>query len=102
VSQWLAEDRPDLVFPHQTEGAPDIHIAHCPERVLPGRIMIEIVTNDRVVGGITQACAEKATEIYRIFCQGEIILTDAESAEMANSSKADSAMSTSHTPTSSR
>ena len=83
ISQWLAEDRPDLVFPHQTEGAPDIHIAHCPERVLPGRIMIEIVTNDRVVGGITQACAEKAAEIYRIFCQGEIILTDAESAEMA-------------------
>ena len=62
---------------------PDFYVAHCPERVLPGRIMIEMVTNDRVVGGVTPRCAEKAAAIYRVFCQGEILLTDAASAEMA-------------------
>ena len=62
---------------------PDYYVAHCPERVLPGRIMIEMVTNDRVVGGVTRRCAEKAAAIYRVFSQGEILLTDAASAEMA-------------------
>jgi UDP-N-acetyl-D-mannosaminuronic acid dehydrogenase len=83
VSQWLAELRPDLTAPHTADGTPDFHVAHCPERVLPGRIMIEMITNDRVVGGITARCAEKAAAIYRVFCQGEILLTDAASAEMA-------------------
>lgn len=83
ISEWIAERRPDLHLPHVPEGLPDIHIAHCPERVLPGRIMIEMVTNDRVIGGVTRQCAEIAASIYRIFCQGEIVLTDASSAEMA-------------------
>ncbi|WP_448071233.1 UDP-N-acetyl-D-mannosamine dehydrogenase [Georgenia yuyongxinii] len=83
VSEWFAELRPDLTLPHEGEGVPDVHVAHCPERVLPGRIMIEMVTNDRVVGGITSRCAKKAAEIYRVFCQGELLLTDAASAEMA-------------------
>ncbi|KQT90938.1 UDP-N-acetyl-D-mannosaminuronic acid dehydrogenase [Marmoricola sp. Leaf446] len=83
VSRWLGELRPDLVAPHMSEGVPDFHVAHCPERVLPGRIMIEMVTNDRVVGGITRRCAEKAAALYRVFCQGKILLTDAASAEMA-------------------
>jgi UDP-N-acetyl-D-mannosaminuronic acid dehydrogenase len=83
VSRWMADLRPDLVLPHATEGIPDVFIAHCPERVLPGRIMIEIVTNDRVVGGVSPRCAEKAAAIYRVFSQGEILLTDAGSAEMA-------------------
>ena len=83
LSRELAELRPDLVFPHASEGVPDVFVAHCPERVLPGRIMVEMVTNDRVVGGITRRCAEKAAAIYRVFCQGEILLTDAASAEMA-------------------
>ncbi len=60
-----------------------MYVAHCPERVLPGRIMIEMVTNDRVVGGVTPRCAAKAASLYRVFTQGEIILTDAASAEMA-------------------
>jgi UDP-N-acetyl-D-mannosaminuronic acid dehydrogenase len=51
--------------------------------VLPGRIMVEMVTNDRVIGGITPRCAERAAELYRMFCHGEILLTDAASAEMA-------------------
>lgn len=83
LSQQLAELRPDLTLPHAGEGMPDVFVAHCPERVLPGRIMVEMVTNDRVVGGITRRCAEKAAAIYRVFCQGEILLTDAASAEMA-------------------
>ena len=52
ISEWLAELRPDLRFPHEHPKA-DVSVAHCPERVLPGRIMIEMVTNDRVVGGLT-------------------------------------------------
>jgi UDP-N-acetyl-D-mannosaminuronic acid dehydrogenase len=83
VSRWLADLRPDLVLPHSSEGVPDVYVAHCPERVLPGRIMIEMVTNDRVVGGITPRCAARAASLYRVFSQGEILLTDAASAEMA-------------------
>lgn len=83
MSQWIGELRPDLRMPHAGEGLPDVHVAHCPERVLPGRIMIEMITNDRVVGGITKKCAEAAAAIYRVFCQGTILLTDAASAEMA-------------------
>jgi UDP-N-acetyl-D-mannosaminuronic acid dehydrogenase len=83
VSEWIAAKRPDLKLPHEAPDAPDVHVAHCPERVLPGRIMIEIVANDRVVGGLTPACARAAAEVYALFCRGEILFTDAESAEMA-------------------
>jgi len=83
VSRWIAALRPDLKMPHETSTIPDIHVAHCPERVLPGRIMIEMITNSRVVGGLTSRCAEHAATIYRVFAQGEILLTDAASAEMA-------------------
>lgn len=83
LSQWLAELRPDLAFPHEGAAAVDVRVAHCPERVLPGRVMIELVTNDRVVGGVSPECSEAAAEIYRLFCKGEIILTDAGSAEMS-------------------
>ena len=83
LSRWIGDLRPDLRLPHAGEGLAEVYVAHCPERVLPGRIMIEMVTNDRVVGGVTRQCAEKAAAIYRIFAQGEILLTDAASAEMA-------------------
>jgi UDP-N-acetyl-D-mannosaminuronic acid dehydrogenase len=83
VSRWIGAIRPDLNMPHDSDGFPEIHVAHCPERVLPGRIMIEIITNDRVVGGITRRCAERAAAIYRVFAQGEIFITDAANAEMA-------------------
>ncbi|WP_168626097.1 MULTISPECIES: UDP-N-acetyl-D-mannosamine dehydrogenase [unclassified Cryobacterium] len=83
VSRWIGELRPDLKMPHDTEGVPDICVAHCPERVLPGRIMIEIVTNDRVIGGVTRRCAERAASLYRVFTHGDILTTDAASAEMA-------------------
>jgi UDP-N-acetyl-D-mannosaminuronic acid dehydrogenase len=83
VSRWIGALRPDLHMPHDTGSIADIFVAHCPERVLPGRIMIEMITNNRVVGGLTSRCAERAASIYRVFAQGEILLTDAASAEMA-------------------
>ncbi|MFA6153291.1 UDP-N-acetyl-D-mannosamine dehydrogenase [Mesorhizobium sp.] len=83
VAQWIGAIRSDLRMPRDVEPNPDIFVAHCPERVLPGRIMIEMITNDRVVGGLTPRCAEHAASIYRVFAQGEILLTDAASAEMA-------------------
>jgi UDP-N-acetyl-D-mannosaminuronic acid dehydrogenase len=83
VSRWLAEERPDLRFPHDHPEDPQVHVAHCPERVLPGRIMLELITNDRLVGGLTEECARRAAALYRVFCRGEVVLTDAASAEMA-------------------
>jgi UDP-N-acetyl-D-mannosaminuronic acid dehydrogenase len=80
VAEWIASKRPDLV---DDEGKSTVLYAHCPERVLPGRIMTELVTNDRIVGGITPLAAEKAKELYSTFCDGEILLTDATTAELA-------------------
>ncbi len=56
--------------------------AHCPERILPGQMLKELVANDRIVGGLTPAASEAARELYQIFCVGEIFLTDARTAEM--------------------
>lgn len=72
--------RPDLRSEDEQAG---LYFAHCPERVLPGQVMIELVTNDRIVGGITKRAAERAKALYETFCQGEILLTDAKTAEMA-------------------
>lgn len=60
----------------------DIYLAHCPERVLPGRILKELIENDRVIGGCNEASAERARELYATFVEGEIFLTDATTAEM--------------------
>lgn len=61
----------------------EIFISHCPERVLPGRIMIELIENDRIVGGIDEASTEKTVSFYKQFVQGEVLSTDAKTAEMA-------------------
>lgn len=82
LSRWLAEDRPDLALPHD-HATPDVFVAHCPERVLPGQIMRELVENDRIIGGITPACSTKAADLYSIICRGRVTLTDARSAEMS-------------------
>jgi UDP-N-acetyl-D-mannosaminuronic acid dehydrogenase len=66
-----------------TDGRPVIHVAHCPERVLPGRIMTELVENDRIIGGLTDEAARRAKELYERFCRGKLLLTDAVTAEMA-------------------
>ena len=54
-----------------------LYIAHCPERVLPGHIMRELVENDRIVGGLTPEATEKTVEFYKTFVSGEVLSTDA-------------------------
>jgi UDP-N-acetyl-D-mannosaminuronic acid dehydrogenase len=61
----------------------DIHVAHCPERVLPGRILSELVENDRIVGGINQVSTDKAVQFYKSFVRGKVLPTDSRTAEMA-------------------
>lgn len=80
----LAELRPDLVFPRPGGNGhePDVSIAYCPERVLPGRILIELVQNDRCVGGISPACAARARRFYELFVRGNCFETGARTAEM--------------------
>ncbi|MBG6218710.1 UDP-N-acetyl-D-mannosaminuronic acid dehydrogenase [Arthrobacter sp. CAN_A6] len=82
LADYLIGLRPDLSL-DGAQGKPIVHVAHCPERVLPGRVMIELVTNDRIVGGITDEATELARQLYHVFCQGDIHLTDAATAEMA-------------------
>ncbi|WP_367143506.1 UDP-N-acetyl-D-mannosamine dehydrogenase [Pantoea stewartii] len=81
MAEWLAAERPDLRFPQQGD-EPDVFIAYCPERVLPGQIMVELIKNDRVIGGMTPACSARASALYRIFLQGECVETHARTAEM--------------------
>ena len=78
----IARARPDLAMPGMGEGTPDVSIAYCPERVLPGRILEELTHNDRSIGGITPRCARKALGFYKRFVKGECVVTDARSAEM--------------------
>ena len=82
VDKWLAEMRPDLTFPSQAGSDASVQVAYCPERVLPGKVLKELVENDRVVGGLSSLCAERAAELYRIFVKGECLITDARTAEM--------------------
>jgi UDP-N-acetyl-D-mannosaminuronic acid dehydrogenase len=82
MAAWLAEARPDLSFPQTHGESSDIRIAHCPERVLPGHVLHELVQNDRVIGGMTPKCSALAISLYKIFVQGECIVTNARTAEM--------------------
>ncbi|MGN6279411.1 MAG: UDP-N-acetyl-D-mannosamine dehydrogenase [Sphingomonas sp.] len=82
VRDLLAELRPDLKVPGRTSETADIAIAYCPERVLPGRILVELIDNDRVIGGITARCARKALSFYRRFVRGACVTTTSRSAEM--------------------
>ena len=81
VRDLLAKLRPDLKAPGLGEGA-DYALAYCPERVLPGRILVELIDNDRVIGGITPRCARKALSFYRRFVRGACVTTTARAAEM--------------------
>ncbi|WP_154929012.1 MULTISPECIES: UDP-N-acetyl-D-mannosamine dehydrogenase [Pantoea] len=81
MADWLAAARPDLRFPQHGE-TPDVFVAYCPERVLPGQVMVELINNDRVIGGMTPACSARASELYRIFLKGECVETNARTAEM--------------------
>jgi len=82
MAEWLAQARPDLTFPQTHGEASDIRVAHCPERVLPGHVLRELVQNDRVIGGMTAKCSVAAVKLYKIFVQGECVITNARTAEM--------------------
>lgn len=82
MAAWLAEARPDLSFPQQAGEQSDICIAHCPERVLPGKVLVELIHNDRIIGGMTPRCSEQAAKLYKLFLQGECVTTNARTAEM--------------------
>ncbi|WP_312925622.1 UDP-N-acetyl-D-mannosamine dehydrogenase [Atlantibacter hermannii] len=82
MAEWLAALRPDLSFPQQAGDNADINIAYCPERVLPGQVMVELIKNDRVVGGMTEVCSARASELYYIFLEGECVVTNSRTAEM--------------------
>lgn len=82
MSSWLSEARPDLSFPQGVGEYSDIMIAHCPERVLPGKVLQELISNDRIVGGMTTRCSQAACDLYATFVQGQCLTTNARTAEM--------------------
>ncbi len=82
MAEWLAQARPDLSFPQQKGDYADINIAYCPERVLPGKVVHELVHNDRVIGGMTPRCSDRAKQLYKNFVEAECIATNARTAEM--------------------
>lgn len=86
IAEWIKSERPDLAIPigkREAGASAQIYIAHCPERVLPGQILKELVDNDRIIGGIDRQSAEKAKQLYSSFVKGNILLTDSRTAEMA-------------------
>ena len=82
AAQWIQQLRPDLSVPTTNNDSGDIFLAYCPERVMPGQIIRELVDNDRVVGGINVESTQKAIAFYKIFVKGECIPTTAKTAEM--------------------
>ncbi len=83
IAEQLAAARTDLRFPayKETLGDFDVAIAHCPERILPGQMVKELVTNDRIIGGMTEKCSQAAAELYRSFVSSEMFITDCRTAE---------------------
>ncbi len=83
MAEWLAQERPDLTFPQTHGPESDIRVAHCPERILPGHALVELVRNDRIIGGMTEACATRARQLYKLVVEGDCIETTSRTAEMA-------------------
>jgi len=86
LAAQLQRARPDLALPrYQEEGDPDtidVFVAHCPERVMPGQMVRELVSNDRIIGGMTDECAKRAAEIYESFVSAQMLVTDCRTAEL--------------------
>jgi len=81
VCEWIADERPELELP--LNGRPgNINIAYCPERILPGRMVFELVENDRIIGGMSEACAVRAESLYKLFVRGALLHTKAPVAEL--------------------
>lgn len=76
------EKMAELIFAERPELKGRIHIAYCPERVLPGNVIFELVNNDRVIGGIDDASADAAAEFYAKFVSGQLHKTNCRTAEM--------------------
>ncbi|UWR28352.1 UDP-N-acetyl-D-mannosamine dehydrogenase (plasmid) [Sulfitobacter sp. S223] len=82
MAAWLAAARPDLSFPQDAGEAADVQVAHCPERVLPGQVVRELVENDRIIGGMTARASAMAVEMYKLVVKGDCVITNARTAEM--------------------
>jgi UDP-N-acetyl-D-mannosaminuronic acid dehydrogenase len=87
LTAWLASARPDLRFPAFRGDPADISVVYCPERVLPGQVLHELASNDRLIGGMTRDCGERAQVLYQTFVRGQCLLTDPRTAEMAKLSE---------------
>jgi UDP-N-acetyl-D-mannosaminuronic acid dehydrogenase len=83
LCNWLTKARPDLTFPTKHGDDSDIRVAYCPERVLPGQILRELIENDRIIGGITPTCAKLAANLYKMIIKSRCVETEAGLAEMA-------------------
>lgn len=83
VCERLASSRPDLTFPHSVGEASDVRVAYCAERILPGNALAELVANDRIIGGVSSACAEAAKSLYGVFVEGVCHVTTVRTAELA-------------------
>lgn len=87
VAEWLKAARPDLNIPSLDSSEGDIYLAYCPERILPGKVIQEVVENDRVIGGITAESSEQAVRFYRHAVKGECHITNARTAELCKLSE---------------
>jgi len=89
VAEVLRQARPDLTFPRYKEegGEADVAVCHCPERILPGQMVRELVQNDRIIGGLTEACGQKALDLYQEFVAGTCYVTDSRAAELVKLSE---------------
>ncbi len=83
IVSMVSELRKDLNITLDSSEPGDLHFVHCPERVLPGKIITELIENDRIIGGFTPQCAEIAADLYSSIISGEILITDDRTAEMA-------------------
>lgn len=80
LCEWVAEERPDLQLPLDGKKG-DINVAYCPERILPGRMVFELVQNDRIIGGMSKASCAHAVDFYKLFVRGTLLETSASTAE---------------------
>ena len=83
--EWIQEERSDLTFPKfgDDKFKADIAVSYCPERVLPGQVVREIIENDRIIGGVTAQCAERARDLYKLFVNADCLITDCRTAELS-------------------
>jgi UDP-N-acetyl-D-mannosaminuronic acid dehydrogenase len=87
ISNMIGDLRPDLTVPTRVGESADIAVAYCPERVLPGRVLTELVSNDRCIGGITRRCARRVQRFYKTFVRGACFTTTARTAELVKLSE---------------